>query len=211
MFSVSTQLIGSDCRTADATIGPSFKIRELNWGALRIDKMKIAKIGGFIHVVRGQRVMLDEDLAVLYGVKTKQLNQAVRRNLARFPEDFVFQLDQDEVRVLRSQIVTLETDRRGLHRKYWPYAFTEHGVAMLSSVLHSPRAIAANIEIMRAFIRLRSAVLASKELAERVYKVEQTQVAHEKELGEHAARIHDVFAAMRDMAAPRRRKRSIES
>ena len=151
--------------------------------------------------------MLDEDLAVLYGVKTKQLNQAVRRNIERFPDDFMFQLTLDEARLLRSQFVTLDIGGRGLYRKYRPYAFTEHGVAMLSSVLRSPRAIAANIEIMRAFIRLRSAVLASKDLAERVYKVEQTQVAHEKELGEFAVEIHDVFLALRDMAAPRRRKR----
>ena len=168
--------------------------------------MKITKIGGLIRVVRGQRVMLDQDLAVLYGVKTKKLNEAVRRNTARFPADFMFQLTREEARLLRSQIATLDIGGRGLYRKYWPYAFTEHGVAMLSSVLRSPRAIAANIEIMRAFIRLRSAVLASKELAERVYKVEQTQVSHEMELGEHAADIHGLFAAMRDMAAPRRRK-----
>lgn len=146
--------------------------------------------------------MLDEDLAVLYDVPTKQLNRSVRRNVERFPADFMFQLTLEEARLLRSQFVTLDIGGRGLYRKYRPYAFTEHGVAMLSSVLRSPRAIAANIEIMRAFIRLRSAVLASKELAERVYKVEQTQVAHEKELGEHAVQIHDVFAAMRDMAAP---------
>ena len=165
--------------------------------------MKITRISDFIRVIRGQRVMLDEDLAVLYGVKTSQLNEAVHRNLARFPVDFMFQLTRDEARLLRSQIAILDSGR-GRYRKYWPYAFTEHGVAMLSSVLRSPRAIAANIEIMRAFIRLRSAVLASKELAERVYKVEQTQVAHEKELGEHAVQIHDVFAAMRDMAAPKR-------
>lgn len=161
--------------------------------------MKIAKIGNMIHVVRGQRVMLDEDLAVLYGVGTKLLNKAVRRNLARFPDDFMFQLTRDEARFLRSEFSTLEMDRRGRHRKYWPYAFTEHGVAMLSSVLRSPRAIAANIEIMRAFMRLRSALLASKELAERVRRIEQTQVSHEKELGEHAVQIHEVFAAMRGL------------
>ena len=170
--------------------------------------MEIAKIGGLIRVVRGLRVMLDEDLAVLYGVKTKYLNQMVRRNLMRFPEDFMFQLTRDEVRSLRLQFATLEIDGRGLHRKYWPYAFTEHGVAMLSSVLRSPRAIAANIEIMRTFIRLRSALLASKELAERVHKIEQTQVTHEKELGEHAVQIHEVFAAMRHLAGPRRRRRA---
>jgi hypothetical protein len=168
--------------------------------------MKLSKIGGLIHVIRDQRVMLDEDLAALYSVKTSQLNEAVRRNLARFPNDFMFQLTREEARFLRSQIAILDVGGRGHYRKYWPYAFTEHGVAMLSSVLRSPRAIAANIEIMRAFIRLRSAVLASKELAERVHRVEQTQVSNEKELGEHAVEIHEVFAAIRDMSAPRRRR-----
>lgn len=159
--------------------------------------MKISRIGSVIQVIRGQRVILDEDLAVLYGVQTKFLNLAVRRNLPRFPADFMFQLTQEETRLLRLQIATLDAGGRGRYRKYWPYAFTEHGVAMLSSVLRSPRAIAANIEIIRAFIRLRSALLASKELAERVQKIERTQVEHEKELGEHAVQIHEVFAAMR--------------
>lgn len=167
--------------------------------------MGIAKIGNLIHVVRGQRVMLDEDLAVLYGVKTKHLNEAVRHNLSRFPEDFMFQLSRDEARLLRSRYSTLEVSGRGLYRKYWPYAFTEQGVAMLSSVLRSPRAISVNIEIMRTFVRLRSALLASKELAERVHSVERTQIGQEKELGEHAVHIHELFAAMRHLGAPRRK------
>lgn len=170
--------------------------------------MNISKIGGLIHVVRGQRVMLDEDLAVLYGVKTNKLNEAVRRNLHRFPRDFMFQLTRDETRLLRSRFSTLEIGGRGRYRKYWPYAFTEHGVAMLSSVLRSPRAIAVNIEIMRAFIRLRSALLASKELAERMSRVEQTQVGHEKELGEQSVDIHELFVAMRRLAAPKRPRRT---
>ena len=156
-------------------------------------------------------MILDEDLAMLYGVPTKGLNRAVRRNIQRFPEDFLVQLTREESLVLRSQVATLKKKGSGSGRKYLPLAFTEQGVAMLSGVLNSDRAVQVNIAIMRAFIRLRSAVLASKELAERVHKVEQTQVAHEKELGEHAVQIHDVFAAMRDMAAPRSRKRSRKS
>lgn len=105
--------------------------------------------------LRGHRVMLDEALAQLYGVTVKVLNQSVKRNLERFPDDFMFQLTEAESKSLRSQIVTLDTGGRGEHRKYRPYAFTEQGVAMLSGVLRSPRAVQANIAIMRAFVRLR--------------------------------------------------------
>ena len=99
-------------------------------------------------------MLLDADLAALYGVETRVLVQAVKRNLGRFPDDFMFQLDADEREALRSQSVISNTSGRG-GRRYAPYAFTEQGVAMLSSVLNSPRAIAVNIEIMRAFVRLR--------------------------------------------------------
>src|SRR5262245_62469094 len=105
-----------------------------------------------IHVIRGQNVMLDADLATLYGVQTRVLLQAVRRHLDRFPDDFMFQLTTDEYQALRSQIVT--SNGRG-GRRYRPYAFTEQGVAMLSSILNSPRAIHVNIEIVRTFVRLR--------------------------------------------------------
>jgi hypothetical protein len=165
--------------------------------------MKTTKIARLIQDIRGKRVILDKDLAVLYGVSTKNLNKAVSRNAERFPADFMLTLTSEEHRILRFQIGTLGW---GAYSKYPPRAFTQEGVAMLSSVLRSPRAIVANIEIMRAFIRLRSAVLASKELAERVHRVERTQIAHEREFGEHAVEIHDVFAAMRDMAARKRRK-----
>ena len=104
--------------------------------------------------VRGERVMLDSDLAALYGVQTKVLNQAVRRNGDRFPIDFMFQLSTQEAESLRSQIVTVKLGR-GQHRKYLPHVFTEQGVAMLSSVLKSRRAVQVNVEIMRAFVRLR--------------------------------------------------------
>jgi ORF6N domain len=107
-----------------------------------------------IRFTRGEKVMLDEDLASLYGVEVKVLNQAVRRNIDRFPEDFMFQLSAEEWDSLRSQSVTLEVGR-GKFRKYTPYVFTEQGVAMLSSVLNSKQAIAVNIEIMRTFVKLR--------------------------------------------------------
>lgn len=113
-----------------------------------------ASIERSIQMVRGQRVLLDEALARLYGVSVKRLNQQVRRNASRFPGDFMFQLDEDEVASLRSQTATIKKGR-GEHRKYSPMAFTEQGVAMLSSVLRSPRAVDVNVEIMRAFVRLR--------------------------------------------------------
>ena len=110
-----------------------------------------------ILLLRRQKVMLDRDLAALYGVSTKALNQAVKRNAERFPEDFTFQQTSEEAdEVLRSQFVTL---KRGEHRKYRPYAFTEQGVAMLSSVLRSERAVKVNIAIMRAFVKLRDAII----------------------------------------------------
>jgi len=99
--------------------------------------------------------MLDEDLAMLYGVEVRSLLQAVKRNIERFPEDFMFQLTEEEAQSLRSQIVTLKTSGRGAHRKFAPYVFTEQGVAMLSGVLHSPSAVEVTIEIMRTFVRLR--------------------------------------------------------
>lgn len=114
-----------------------------------------------IYYLRGQKVMLDRDLAELYGVQTKVLNQAVKRNSDRFPEDFMFTLTEQEADSLRSQIVTL---KRGEHSKYLPKAFTEPGVAMLSSVLNSDRAIKVNIEIIRVFIRIRQMLIDNTEL-----------------------------------------------
>lgn len=115
--------------------------------------------------------MLDFDLGELYRVSTKVLNQAVKRNSERFPEDFMFQLTRDEYLALRSQIVTLETGR-GKYSKYNPFAFTEHGVAMLSGVLNSPKAIETNISIIRAFIALRHYALTYSELSQKIAEVE---------------------------------------
>lgn len=121
-----------------------------------------------IHFVRGMKVMLSHDLALLYEVDTKALMQAVRRNLSRFPEDFSFKLSNQEVRDIRSQIVTLDS---GL-RTYAPHAFTEQGIAMLSTVLRSDRAVAVNIEIMRAFVRMRTLIEANRDLARRLDTLE---------------------------------------
>lgn len=123
-----------------------------------------------IYLIREQKVILDEDLARLYQVRTKALVQAVKRNLKRFPEDFMFQLTIEEYSSLRSQIVTL-SGRPG--RRALPYAFTEHGVAMLSSILNSERAVEVNIAIVRTFIKMRQMISANKELSERLDKLEK--------------------------------------
>jgi hypothetical protein len=129
-----------------------------------------------IHLVRGQKVMLDSDLAEMYEVPTKRLNEAVRRNLDRFPEDFSFLLTIQEVESLRSQIATSKTGRGG--RRYMPRAFTEHGIAMLSAVLHSERAVQVSIFIVRTFVRLREVIAAHKDLAARVEKLESGHTDH---------------------------------
>ena len=153
-----------------------------------------------IYLIRGQKVMLDSDLAELYGVATKVLNQAVKRNLRRFPKDFMFQLAAEEAEYLRSQIVTLKATGRGGHRKYLPYVFTEQGVAMLSSVLNSDRAIEANIVIMRAFVRLREMMLSNDELNRKINVLEQ----------KYDEKFKIVFAALRKLiAAPEKPRREI--
>lgn len=124
-----------------------------------------------ILVIRGQKVLLDSQIAAFYGVETRVLVQAVKRNSERFPDDFTFQLAADEWAALRSQLVILKAGR-GQHRKYLPYVFTEQGVAMLSGVLRSPRAVEVNIQIMRAFVRLRQLLAVHKELAERLARLE---------------------------------------
>ena len=133
-----------------------------------------------IVVLRGHRVLLDSDLARLYGVQTKALNQAVRRNPERFPADFAFQLTQEEVTILRSQTVTSSGDHGGL--RYLPWVFTEHGVAMLSSVLRSPTAARVNVEIMRAFVRLRRLLATPGELVEQIQKLGESVQLHDDQI-----------------------------
>jgi hypothetical protein len=123
-----------------------------------------------IFVIRGQKVMLDSDLAGLYGVPTKVLNQAVRRNLDRFPEDFMFKITASEAQSLRSQIVTSSAHGG---RRYLPRAFTEQGVAMLSSVLHSERAVQVNVAIMRTFVRLRAMLMSHADLSAKLDALEE--------------------------------------
>ena len=162
--------------------------------------MEISRVEPLIHIVRGQRVMLDEDLAPMYGVPVKHLNQQVRRNMTRFPEDFMFRLEAEESDRLRSQIVTLENAGRGRHRKYWPLAFTEQGVAMLSGVLHSDRAVEVNVAIMRAFVKLRNALTLDAGLTQRMKRAEEALASLDVEQGEQATQIHLLFAEFRRMA-----------
>jgi hypothetical protein len=130
-----------------------------------------------IQTLRGQRVMFDVDLASIYGVASKRLNEQVKRNSSRFPSDFMFQLTEEESTSLRSQFATLEKGR-GRYRKYLPYAFTEQGIAMLSSVLHSERAIQANIAIMRAFVAMRHWILSYDQLQRRLEEMELRYDGH---------------------------------
>jgi len=153
--------------------------------------------------------MFDADLARLYDVSTKVLNQAVKRNIERFPEDFMFRLTWEEAQSLRSQFVTLkkerkfESSKRGKHIKYLPYAFTEQGVAMLSSVLNSERAIRVNILIMRAFVKLKELLLTHRDLAIKIEALERKYVKHDE-------KIKDIFKAIRQlMAIPEKPKRRI--
>ncbi|MEQ1879715.1 MAG: ORF6N domain-containing protein [Burkholderiales bacterium] len=153
-----------------------------------------ARIERAILVLRGQKVLLDADLAGLYEVETRALVQAVKRNLDRFPADFMFQLGAEEVELLRSQSVISKNPGRG-GRRYAPYAFTEQGVAMLSSVLNSPRAIAVNIEIMRAFVRLRELIASNKELAAKLDQLE-------RKLSTHDQAITEIMHAIRELMRP---------
>ena len=135
--------------------------------------MEIQVIRNKIHEIRGHKVILDYDLAELYMVENKRLKEAVRRNLSRFPEDFLFELTKDEFVSLRSQIATLKSGR-GKFSKYLPFAFTEQGVAMLASVLHSETAIQVNIQIVRAFVFLRQYALNHEDLNDKLKSLEST-------------------------------------
>lgn len=149
-------------------------------------------IEGKILLIRGQRVMLDRDLAELYGVEVRQLKRQVRRNLERFPGDFMFQVSAEENDSLRRHFGTL---KRGEHSKYRPYVFTEQGVAMLSGVLRSRRAVLVNIQIMRVFVKLRQLLLTHKELALQLAQLERKIETHDEE-------ISVIFDAIRKLMTP---------
>jgi hypothetical protein len=151
----------------------------------------IERIERAILLIRGHKVMLDADLAVLYGVETRALVQAVRRNVERFPDDFMFQLSKEEHAALRSQNVISKPKGRG-GRRYPPYAFTEQGVAMLSSVLRSERAVQVNVQIMRTFVKLRRLLATHEDLARRLDALER----------KYDRQFKVVFDAIRELMAP---------
>ena len=152
-----------------------------------------------IYLIRGRKVMLSPHLAMLYGIEVRALVQAVKRNIERFPEDFMFQFTDEEYEILKSQFVI---SRWGGSRRANPYAFTEQGVAMLSSVLNSERAIEVNIAIMRAFVRLRDILLTHKDLAAKIAALELKYKNYDMRLSEYDKHITAIFEAIRQLMAP---------
>jgi phage regulator Rha-like protein len=164
----------------------------------------IQSIQNRIYEIRGERVMLDRDLAILYNIETRILNQAVKRNPKRFPPDFMFQLTKEEFESLRSQIETLDSSNsltsqivtlktgRGKHTKFMPYAFTEQGVAMLSGVLNSDKAIEMHVAIMRAFVEIKKIVLRQTDLKEQMKEIKER-------LGEHDVQLNQIYDAMENL------------
>ena len=163
--------------------------------ARKIDKYSVDSA---IHLIRGQRVMLDADLAAIYRVTTKSLNQQIRRNRKRFPPDFAFQLTAEEFRFLRSQIVTSKMGRGG--RRYRPWVFTEHRAIMLAAVLNSDIAVQASIRVVRAFVRLREMVAANAQLAAKLEDLE-------RRLDSHDEAIVDLFATLKRLSEPEAKPR----
>jgi ORF6N domain-containing protein len=160
------------------------------------DTLALQNIAPLIHEIRSERVILDADLARIYGVTVKALNQAVKRNADRFPEDFAFRLTRAEYDSLRSQIVTL---KRGQHRKYAPHAFTEHGAIMAANVLNSKQAVEMSVFVVRAFVRLRDMLATHKDLAAKIDELDRRVGSHDKAIG-------SIIAAIRQLTAPAARK-----
>lgn len=158
----------------------------------------IERITQSILILRGQRVLLDSELAALYAVTTKRFNEQVKRNLARFPADFMFQLSVDESGALRSQIATLKTGR-GRHSKYLPYAFTEHGAIMAATILNSPRAVEMSVYVVRAFVQLRELFASNKALAKRLDDLE-ARIA--RKLATHDQTIAGIIKTIRELMIP---------
>ncbi len=163
-------------------------------------------LAGRIFTLRGQRVVLDADLARLYGVPTKAFNQAIKRNAVRFPQDFAFQLTAAEATALRSQSVTLEDgpesdqltatgSQRGRHRKYRPWAFTEHGAVMAANVLRSPKAVAMSVYVVRAFVKMRDELTTSAVILRRLAEVDKKLVTHD-------VILRDIYEKLRPLLAP---------
>ncbi|MCL1864426.1 MAG: ORF6N domain-containing protein [Spirochaetes bacterium] len=167
---------------------------------------KLLPIQNMIYEIRGQKVMLDSDLARLYGVEIKVMNQAVKRNIGRFPSDFMFQLTEKEWKNLRSQIVTFSKDTR----KYKPHAFTEHGILMLSSVLNSDRAININIQVMRIFVQMRQYALSNSGTNEQIAELQKLLMIHiennDYKFSEYDETIKQIVIALNNLIEQLERK-----
>ena len=165
-------------------------------------------ISSCIFTVRGQKVILDVDLARLYGVETKVLNQAIKRNIERFPPDFMFSVTKEESQAiysLRSQIVTLETDGRGRHRKYLPWAFTEHGAIMAATILRSPRAVEMSVYVVRAFVRMREELLTNAVVLKRLAQIDKKLLEHDLVLRDIVEKLLPLLNAPTEPEPPKRR------
>jgi phage regulator Rha-like protein len=162
------------------------------------NKLTTDQLGRLIYEIRGERVMLDSDLASIYGVETKALNRAIKRNRDRFPKDFVFQLTQDESELLRYQIGALKTGR-GRHRKYLPWVFTEHGAIMAANVLNSRRAVQMSVFVVRAFLKMRVLLGDKRELAQKLASLESEL---KKRLDVHEAVIVTILQRVMDIIDP---------
>ena len=162
-------------------------------------RTNLIQIQNLIYEIRGQKVMIDRDLAELYGVKTYRLNEAVKRNIKRFPDDFMFKLNENELKELIANCDRFKTLK---HSSNPPYAFTEHGVAMLASVLNSEKAILINVEIVRAFIRLRQLAIESQEIAKRINQLEQYLISHAKDNKAEFKQIYEALNLLMDRTKP---------
>jgi len=179
--------------------------RRLSFRPMSTVIVPVERIERAILLIRGQKVLLDSDLAALYEVPVKRLNEQVKRNRERFPEDFMFQLNKVEAataQALRSQTATLETGR-GRHRKYLPFAFTEHGALMAANVLNSPRAMVVSVFVIRAFVRLRYTLASYRELASKLVELERKVAGHDEALRELVVAIREL---MEPPAKPSRRR-----
>jgi ORF6N domain len=156
--------------------------------------LSIGEIAQRIHLIRGQRVVLDTDLAAFYGETTKRFNQQVNRNRERFPDDFMFQLNDAEYESLRLQFATLKTGR-GQHRKYRPHVFTEHGAIMAATLLNSPRATALSVYVVRAFVELRGMLSSNRDLAGKVHALERKVSVHERSIADLVDSMAELLAA----------------
>jgi len=161
-------------------------------GVIVTDLITQEQIENKIYLIRGKKVMLDKDLAELYRIQTGRLNEQVKRNIKRFPDDFMFQLSSEEVKSLRSQFAILKDSGRGRHSKYLPFAFTENGVAMLSGVLNSDRAIEVNIQIMRTFTMIRRLIDTHKEIARRISELDRKYEHHDFQIQKLFDKVREI-------------------